>query len=278
MSRRLSVAIAALPEFGDHRIQGKAIVPAAYLLDVMVRAATEAGLLRHAPFALRHASFPRFLPVEEIERCDFALVVDPDEEGTHLALRSIIALPGGIQRTREHAVLSLGETTSSVPKPDDFGVFEGEFVVLAEQLYRELIPFGPRYRNLRGTLRLGRDGAQGIVQSPEPGFDRPSLAGCPYLFDSAMHLACLWGQRYAGVVAYPTGFASRTILAPTTRGQRLCVVSPRDRDPRGLAFDVWLLDENRRMCDAILGLSMVPLARGAAPPAWIVHPDCSRPT
>ncbi len=305
MSRSLALTIPALPEFGDHRIRGKAVVPAAFLLDTVVRAASEPGLgeqplLRKGPWegplepprgssvgpsppeltrvlTLSQAVFPRFLLVDEIDRCTFALLVtSAGAQAHHLALRSTIALPGGAQRTREHVALSLGES-ASVPCADPPGQPAGELSVPAARLYDELIPFGPRYRNLHDPLRLSHAGAEGVVSSPDPPFDHPSLAGCPYLFDSAMHLACLWGQRYAAAVLYPTGFVSRTIVAPVARGERLCRVVPRPRgqpvERRGqLEFDVWLLDDQRRPCDVTLGLAMVPIVGGPPPPAWIVHP------
>ena len=272
MPRPLPVAIASLPEFGDHRIAGKAIVPAVYLLDRMVRAATDAGLVEQSPLAIRNASFPRFLPADEIERCAFDLAAEMVDGDARLQLSSKITLPSGIQRTREHAILTLGNAPE-LPTPPEI---VGEFDVSAERLYRELIPFGTRYCNLRGTLRLSRAGALGTVCSPEPGFSEPSLAGCPYLFDSAMHLACVWGQRYAGVVAYPTGFVSRTIVSPLPQGERHCVVAPSSQDSHNLSFDLWLLDEHRRLCDVALGLSMAPLAAGPTPPGWMVHPDRQR--
>jgi hypothetical protein len=84
-----------------------------------------------------------------------------------------------------------------------------------------------------------------------------------------MHLACLWGQRYAGYVAYPTGFAARTIPFPTARGERRCIVVPRSVEPRRLSCDLWLTDGADRICDVIVGLAMAPLATGVSPPAWV---------
>jgi hypothetical protein len=148
-----------------------------------------------------------------------------------------------------------------------------DFEMPSERAYAELIKFGPRYRNLRGSVRLGSAGATGRVCSPEPPFAEPSRAGCPYLFDSAMHLACLWGQRYAGYVAYPTGFTARVIAAPVARGERFCTVVPRSVDPDRLSCDVWLTDTEQRVCDVVVGLAMVPLVGGPQPPTWIVHPQ-----
>lgn len=272
MRRPLPVTIASLPELGDHRIHGQAIVPAVYLLDRMLHAAAEGGLVGEQPIALGPTTFPRFLPASEIARCTFDLGAESDGTSTRLVLVSKIALPNGMQRTREHAVVTLGDQ-SKPPAPPEVAT---DFEVSAERLYRELIPFGPRFCNVHGNLRLGPAGAQATVRSPTPVFDNPSLAGCPYLFDSAMHLACLWGQRYAGLVAYPTGFASRTISRPIAHGERRAVVVPRSRDARGLSFDLWLLDEDGRPCDVTSALSMAPLAHGSPPPDWIVHPDVAR--
>jgi hypothetical protein len=278
----LPVTLAVLPELADHTIQGKSTVPAALLLDLLVRHATEQNA--HAatfPLVMRDAVFPRFLPADEVERCTFETSVEETlaedaTAGTRATLTSRIALAGGISRTRTHAAASLGGPMPSMPLPP--AEIACDIEISALRVYDELIPFGPRYRNLHDEIRLGREGGTGWVRSPEPPSPQPSRAGCPYLFDSAMHLACLWGQRYAGVVAYPIGFSARVIASPLAHGQRRCVVAPRTVDSRALTFDLWLTDENHAVCDTILGLAMAPLARGARPPAWIVAPQASHHT
>jgi hypothetical protein len=272
--RALPVTLAILPELADHTIQGKATVPAALLLDLLVRHVTQQNArLATFPLVMRDAVFPRFLPTDEVGRCTFEISLEeiPAEDATastRATLTSHIALAGGIRRTRTHAAVTFGGSASPMPLPPAEIACDVE--VSAQRVYAELIPFGPRYRNLHEEIRLGRDGGTACVRSPEPPGPEPSQAGCPYLFDSAMHLACLWGQRYAGAVAYPTGFSARAIVSPLAHGQRRCVVAPKTVDARGLAFDLWLTDENHRVCDTILGLAMAPLARGNQPPAWIV--------
>ena len=281
VSRTLPVTLAVLPELADHTIQGKATVPAALLLDLLVHRVAEQNAQAAAyPLVMRDAAFPRFLPAEEIERCTFDISLEETPEdasaGTRATLTSRISLAGGIGRTRRHAVVIFGGSTN--PLPPTPAEIACDVEVSAERVYAELIPFGPRYRNLHGEIRLGRDGGTGWVRSPKPSSPEPSRAGCPYLFDSAMHLACLWGQRYAGVVAYPTGFSARAIASPLAHGQRRCVVAPKTVDAHGLTFDLWLTDENQGVCDTIVALAMAPLARGAQPPAWIVEPQASHHT
>jgi hypothetical protein len=91
------------------------------------------------------------------------------------------------------------------------------------------------------------------------------------LLDSAMHLACVWGQRYAGMVAYPTGFSARTVFSPLPHGRRRCAAVARTVEPRRLIVDLWLSDDDGQVGDAIVGLVMAPLAAGSLPPAWIVE-------
>lgn len=276
--RTLPVTPPVPPEFADHAIQGKATVPAALLLDLMVRSASEQHVVPEAnvPIVIRDAIFPRFLPADEVLRCTFEIAIEETlaqgpKASTRLTLTSRIALAGGINRTRTHAAATFGGSTAPLPSPSP--TITRDIEISADRVYTELIPFGPRYRNLRGDIRLSRDGGEGRMRSPEPAGPEPSRAGCPYLFDSAMHLACLWGQRYAGVVVYPTGFSERAIASPLAHGERRCVVAPTSVEPRCLTFDLWFTDANDRVCDTIVGLSMVPLAGGPRPPDWIVHPQ-----
>jgi hypothetical protein len=279
----LPVSLPDLPEVADHTIAGIAIVPAVELLDLLVRTVTrlgpDAGLrngLAAGSLSMRQASFPRFLPVDEVQRCTFEVTLeaetaDPHQGGrTRATFTSRILLAGGIHRTRTHAAVTLGGIEPEIPSPP--ATIARDFELPVARAYRDLIPFGPRYCNLRESVWLGRDGGMGVVRSPDPPRPDLSAAGCPYLADSAMHLACLWGQRYAGYVAYPTGFAARLIASPLMHGERRCIVVPRTVGSRKMVCDLWLTDQADRVCDAIVGLAMAPLATGASPPDWVVDP------
>jgi hypothetical protein len=261
-----------LPDVGDHRIAGKATVPAVELLEFLVRAVAEheghAGRVT-LPLAMAEVTFPKFLPFDEIDRCAFAITLEPSGAGVRATLGSRVELAGGMRRSRVHASATLGMTA---PPPAQPPRLEFDFDLAAERIYRELITFGPRYRNLRDDVHLGRGGALGRVRSPQPARSPAPLGGCPYLLDAAMHLACVWGQRHAGVVAYPTGFASRVLVKPIPAGERRCVVVPRSVEPQRLLFDLWLTDDEGAICDALAGLAMSPLATGAPPPPWLIHP------
>jgi hypothetical protein len=270
------VSLPEIPDLGDHAISGKAIVPAVEILDFLLRFLDDQGVRLSDPLTMRDAVFPRFLPADDISRSrlDVMLEEAPSSGGAIRAtLASRIALPNGMERQRTHAAVTFGGDPAPMPPPP--AETSPDFEVAAERVYRHLIPFGPRYCNLHDTIRLARDAAWATVASPVPPRPNLSRAGCPYLLDSAMHLACVWGQRYAGMVAYPTGFSTRTVRWPTAHGKRRCTVVPRGIASRTLTVDLWLTDEDRRVCDAVGGLVMAPTATGAPPPAWIVLPQPS---
>jgi hypothetical protein len=264
------VVLPELPDMEDHRIAEKATVPAVELLELLVKTVAEhegnPGWMS-LPLTMTGATFPKFLPADEIARCTFDVTLDKAVHGVRAALISRIALAGGMQRSRVHAIATLGAAADSPPLPPDF---DCDFEVSAERVYHELITFGPRYCNLRGGVRLGRAGATATVRSPVPPRSPPPLGSCPYLLDAAMHLACVWGQRYAGFVAYPTGFDARWLSLPVAAGERHCIVAPRIVEPRRLLCDLWLTGLEGEICDTIVGLTMSPLANGSPPPVWIL--------
>jgi hypothetical protein len=265
----LPVVLPDLPDLADHHIAGKATVPAVELLELLVRtSAAHQGWGRDLPLplAMSDVVFPRFLLVQAVPRCTFEIRLASSGDGLRASLTSSIAFPNGMKRTREHAVVTFGQTAAppAIPPAPAF-----DFEIAAERVYRELIPFGPRYCNLRGAVRLGPAGGAAVVRSPEPPRQPPPLAGCPFLLDAAMHLACVWGQRHAGTIAYPTGFALRVLRKPVAAGERRCLMVPRSVDSRQLLCDLWLHDAEGELCDAVMGLTMSPLVNGPQPPPWI---------
>jgi hypothetical protein len=266
----ISVSLPDMP----HAIAGKPIVPAVELLNFLAQAVDRRGISLGTPLTMRDVTFPRFLPANDIPRCTFEVALEEPSQpggGIRARLSSRIELPGGIQRHRTHVAVTFGgqvpPAAQALPEADV------EYEIAAERVYRELIRFGPHFCNLQGPVRLARAAAWATVASPTPPHPNPSKAGCPYLLDSAMHLACVWGQRYAGIVAYPTGFSARKVPSPIAHGQRRCVVMARGKGPRHLQFDLWLIDEEHRVCDAVDGLVMAPLAMGSPPPDWIALPQ-----
>jgi hypothetical protein len=156
---------------------------------------------------------------------------------------------------------SLGETTA----------WEGTvFTVSPRRLYDELVPFGPAYQNVIGDVRLASAGASTAVS----GGDYPEAIGplgSPFPLDAALHVACAWGQRYRGMVAFPMGFDRREIVVPTRAGEIYrCRVVPLPDRGAALRFDIVIADGDNRPVEIIRGVAMRDISGGRRkPPVWV---------
>jgi hypothetical protein len=139
-------------------------------------------------------------------------------------------------------------------------------------LYRDLVPFGPAFRNVAEPLHLWPAGAVAMVSGgPWDLATLPGPLGSPFPLDAAFHAACAWGQRYAGIVAFPVSVDRRYLFLPTRSGETYTtVVMPVETDGGRLVFDILIYDPCRRPCEFISRLVMGDVSRGRlTPPAWV---------
>ena len=145
------------------------------------------------------------------------------------------------------------------------------FSIAAGRLYRELVPFGPAFQTLTGEIVLYRGEAQAEAvcprQRPEPG----RLLGSSFVLDGAFHAACAWGQRFAGIVAFPVGIDRRRLILPTRRGERYRVRAvPTRITGQMLVFAIEIADETGRLRERVEGVRMRDVSAGRwKPPQWI---------
>ncbi|MDD4339908.1 MAG: polyketide synthase dehydratase domain-containing protein [Syntrophales bacterium] len=276
----------------DHRADGRCVLPAAEALQILAR------------------TLPPVYDAHRQEGAQFSHLLFVDEAAARVeAVHEIEPLTGGGCHSRlttrrtgrrtacarriEHvcvyfpAARGTGTETGEAAASARAGAFRasGErgrdrdeekrhdsapFVVPVARLYGELVPFGPAWRNVTGEVRLTPAGAASALSGGRfPEADGP--LGSPFPFDAAMHVACAWGQRYRGVVAFPVGFDRRDVLFPTSsNGRYVCRVSPLGDEGATLRFDIRIDDEERRTLEVIRGLRMRDISRGKRiPPAWV---------
>ena len=121
-----------------------------------------------------------------------------------------------------------------------------------------------------GDVRLAAAGASAEVS----GGDYPEAVGplgSPFPFDAALHVACAWGQRYRGIVAFPVGFDRREIAVPTRAGETYrCRVVPLPDEGAALRFDILIAGGDGRPVEVIRGVAMRDISGGRRkPPAWV---------
>ncbi len=222
------------------------------------------------------ADFARLIEVPaDRSFLDVSVTLEHPDTGWRALLQSTFLTPSGLTRTLFHAgvTFSSKDDTAASVCVADLEELEGSCIQVPSALvYRDLIPFGPAYRNIQGDLTVSREGALIYLSGGKSRADE-ALLGSPFVLDAAMHAACVWGQRYAGVVAFPVGFERRDIFRPTRREHAyLGRILPRQGRKNELMFDVWIFDDEGVLCERVCALRMRDMTGGRMkPPKWIME-------
>jgi len=190
-------------------------------------------------------------------------------------LTKIPSKSGAITRTKVHAKLVFYPPVelSRMPDLDLASALDGVcFSVDPGRIYEELVPFGPGFQTICEPLRLTEEGALAVVRAPEGADVQTDLhLGSPFILDGAFHAACVWSQRFAGVVAFPVGIEQRIIAVPTRHGDTyISRIFPVETDSALLTFDIWIVDTEGRLFEKLKGVRMRDVSGGKVrPPDWI---------
>lgn len=263
----------------DHHVQGRGVLPAVEAMQLL------AGWVRRyrddvPVHTIAEARFDKFLPLTA-ESDALAVFFDLSDRGhgaVSASLATIIkAKSAKMSRTVTHARLTF---TGAGPGPDlaDDKISPaplskaGLFEVAPQQIYESLVPLGPAYRNIKAPLQLTPKGAFAQIFVPDYGIGATDLAlGSPFAADAAFHAACVWSQRFEGIVAFPVAIDRRIIHRPTCGGDLYHAhVTPVKRDGATLIFDIRIGAAGGRAFETLQGVRMRDVSGGRLqPPAWI---------
>ena len=259
-----------------HRLAGRPVLSAVEALQIMAHE-VQAADPRVSLLRSEDAHFLRFfdLPPEAVSDVEALVSIRALEEASCEASLETVVVRGKakIRRTLEHIRVRFGGAASPPDLPWDVACSpEGPaFRVDVDAIYRDLVPFGPDYQNISGHLTLSQDGAAGWVEAPTSrGLVGP--LGSPFPIDAALHVACVWGQRYVGRVLFPVGYSERHIHVPSAPGTHyFCRVLPVARQADRWLFDIRLYDEEGAPTESVIGAEMADVERGrdTVPPHWI---------
>lgn len=276
-TERRELVIAIPPHWADHRFQGRTILPAVEAMQLLAQQAA-----RSHPAAdvhtMKAVRFDKFLPLppdrtEITAFCDLTPLED-DRLRAALATR-VTAKTTTISRTVVHARVDFPyqPATPSNRSPEPVVVSGKEvFQVAPDRIYAELVPFGVAYRNIVRPLQLTRDGALATLRAPHLVDEQTaSPLGSPFIADAAFHAACVWSQRYAGVVAFPVGIDRRIIRRPTQTGATcLAWIVPKETASTTLRFDIGISAPDGWLHEELYGVQMRDVSGGRLePPDWI---------
>lgn len=271
---RLTLRIENHPYLHDHRIEEQPVYPAVESLERLAEA-----VVAHNPgqsvSGSRDAEFLRFLPLPD-GTSPLEAITDMETKGhdaVTAALGTMVRTSrGSISRMRDHVRVTFSDIPHRIPLSLDTAcAAEGIcFPVPAERIYEELVPFGPSFHNAAGVVLLSGHGAVAELHAPHLGTLNPPL-GSPFILDAAFHVACAWGQRYHGYVAFPVGYAERTIIRPTAAGESyFCKVIPGETGTDTLDFDIWIYDGAGELREATFGIRMKDIFKHKMiVPAWV---------
>ncbi len=275
-SERTAVTIPVQPWFADHCFNGKVVLPA---VETMLLLAAKMAAT-HPEIDIRvmeNVRFTRFMEIPAGATSLAALIEyrEDDNGAIHAKLLSRRQFKA-MTRLQEHGEILFSPVRGNstrvsglAPEP----LTASEMRIPAEQVYRELVPFGPSYHTLQDDLLLSGQLAWGRLKAPDlylPDKIRHTI-GSPFPLDGAFHAACVLGQRSADFVPFPVGFDRRIIIKPTQPGDsyntRVQLLS-QTRDE--LLFDLHIFDDQGVVYENVTGLRMRDVSGGKIrPPAWM---------
>ena len=275
MSKRLKAILPVAPYLRDHHFEGKTVLPAVESLILLARIVGDlhprANLCHQAD-----AQFPRLLAIDPAaQQVELQVDVKHWSVGIEASLCSLLKVKNfTMSRRLEHArVTFINEDIPrrvSAPPGEAFGQTGDCFFVSSDKIYRELIPFGPFYQNIIGELAVCEGRVLATISGGSGQAD-DTILGSPFVLDAAMHAACVWGQRFVGIVPFPTGIGRRIIHKKTKKDKTyLARVAPARVDAEELFFDVWIFEPDGVLCESITGLHMRDITQGRmSPPGWV---------
>ncbi len=272
-STRLPLSLPVAEYLRDHLFNGRAVFPAVEAMRVLADSArsAEPGLNVRV---ITGADFNKFLFIDPAMTMIEAFnEIEPDN-GTVRSKLVTVRKQGttSITRAVTHVSLSFpGRYPARTAEPLDM-VLGLEGICLhpeKERIYAELVPFKAAYQNIE-SLHLSEEGAIALVSGGTAEAPAEPL-GSPFPLDASFHAACVWGQRYRGIVGFPVHLDARIIHAKTRAGETyICRVLPLSSNKDVLVYDLWIYDKGGILCEEVRGLQMRDVSGGTLlPPQWI---------
>jgi phosphopantetheinyl transferase len=274
---RLPLKIEIHPYLMDHQFEGKAVLPAVEAIQLL--AASTLGYLPDIGIdTILDARFDKFLYINpRVALINAFNEIEVHEDGSVISrlITKTRSKKGPITRTKEHVSLRFSNNPQEPAPPllDKVSALEGIGIDISpDRLYGELVPFGPAYHNVRETLTVSEQGAIASVYAPDNGAPSDPL-GSPFPLDSALHVACAWGQRYKGIVGFPVGCGIRRVFKQTRPGATyIARIIPKEGYPAPLLFDIWIYGQDSVFYEAALDVLMEDVSGGRMkPPQWLLE-------
>lgn len=271
MTIRQTVQVPVRPWYRDHFFNGTIIFPAVESMLLLAEAARKIRPDSNIN-TMQNVRFLKLLTVPDgIDR--LSLIIEYDEKSDNSRNDFQLKLLSRIQfrkisRIKEHVQISFPNVPIMVSEIPIFPS-DSPLQITAERIYRELVPFGPSYHTIKGSLQICGNIGWTTLQARAPGVPHiiEKEMGSPFLLDGAMHAASVLGQCLADFVPFPVSFAKRYILQPTLAGKEYStIVTATSQTKEELLFDLWIIDSDGDLCETVTGLRMRDVSGGTIRP------------
>ena len=260
-ARRQRCPLTVKPWFADHGVSGRAVLPAVEALLFLAARSREVCPAVDIT-AMSEVRLTKFLDITG-RQGELEVLVETEEEDGWLSAALCSETPlKGMTRVKEHCRVRfrLGPAEETREEVCDMALPQrARLTFSATDIYRHLVPFGPTYHSLQGTLQVIGDHALGTVRAPLVAGDEggAGLLGSPFPCDGAMHAACVLGQQRASFIPFPVGMAERRVLRPTQPGKDYLIRATLTAEsPAELTFALRIAEPSGRLCERIDGLRM----------------------
>ncbi len=257
-STSFELAIPVHSCFFDHAVNGKPVLPAVEAMEILTGFASN-KLSSNCENYLFNASFGKFLPLSpQKDSVDAIIEVERVEDSVFKAsLQTKVQYTSGISRRLTHA--SVHYTNEIPPLTNDLieiDIQPTQNQITAAEIYRDIIPFGKNYQNLRDPIEMTpQHVTSGLYSGAKLAGERK--LGSPFTLDAAFHSACAWGERLHQKVIYPIGFGKRYIPKPTSfESSYKGVVIFKETQSQIFLFDLFILDMNGNLREVVFDLQM----------------------
>jgi hypothetical protein len=275
--KRISIKIPVFPYLLDHQFMGKPVLPGVEAMRILVDS-IQPHISNIENARIINGTFDKFLFMNPHEKHVKAFNdFEVDEKG-NIQTKLVTRFQSGkssMSRFIEHVTIHLSFSAQTLEKkPFDPGslLSKDSFEISPDVIYKDLIPFGPAYQNIRKSIYMNRNGAIATVFGGDPFELKNNCLGSPFVLDAAFHVACAWGQRYHHLVAFPVGLGERHIFNPTCFGKTyVTLVKPVHADKTLLVFDILIYGQDGTAHEIISGVRMRDISAGKLkPPSWIL--------
>jgi len=276
---RLQTAVPVHSYLLDHCFEGNAVLPAVETVQLL---ATIVKKFRPNTdiTGMTDARFDKFLFIQRnMTQINAFTDIAVHENGdiTATLFTKNRSKKSSITRIKEHATVRFPRIKPGFSDQplDLMAALEGICVeISSDKIYRDLVPFGPAYHNIRDILHIAEAGAIAKTGTPAnyTGSGFPCNLGSPFILDAAFHAACVWGQRYSQTVVFPVAIDKRVIFKRTRPGETyISCIQPVQTEQPLLIFDIWIYNRDGCLFEAISGIRMRDISAGRLkPPQWII--------